>query len=348
MSHTLSLFNGEYESFLNDLKGRIQAARTRAALAVNSELVLLYYSIGRDILAKQNTHGWGAKVIDKLTEDLKSAFPDVQGYSTRNLKYMRTFAEAWPDEEIVQAALAQLTWYHNIALVEKIKDAETRLWYAHKAIENGWSRNVLVMQIESRLHERQGKAVANFERTLPAPLSDLAREMLKDPYHFDFLTLHDAAVERDLERGLITHVRQFLLELGAGFAFVGSQYPLSVGEEDFYIDLLFYHLTLRCYVVIDLKMRAFKPEDAGKMNFYLSVVDDTLRHESDAASIGIVLCKTRDKVVAEYALRGMSQPIGVSEFLHTITLPDKLKGSLPTIEELEAQLRALPEPKDAA
>ena len=347
MNNTLSPLNGEYQTFLHDLKARIQAAQVRAALAVNNELVLLYHGIGRAIIEKQNAHGWDSQVIDKLAADLKSAFPGVQGYLTRNLKYMRAFAEAWPDDTIVQAALAQLTWYHNIALVEKIKDSKTRLWYAYKAIENGWSRNVLVMQIQSKLHERRDKAVANFERTLPAPLSDLAQQLLKDPYNFDFLTLHDAAVERDLERGLLTHVRQFLLELGAGFAFVGSQYHLEVGESDFYIDLLFYHLKLRCYVVIDLKMRAFQPEYAGKMNFYLSVIDDTLRHESDAPTIGIVLCKTRDKVVAEYALRGMSQPIGVSEFLHTMTLPDKLKGSLPTIEELEAQLRTLPDAEEA-
>ena len=347
MSDTISIFNGEYETFLNDLKARIQTARVRAALAVNRELVLLYYGIGRDIVANQKAHGWGAGVIDRLAADLKSAFPGVQGYSTRNIKYMRAFAEAWPDETLVRQVASQIPWGHNVRLLDYVSDAKVRLWYAQQTIENGWSRSVLEMQIQSRLHERQGKAVANFERTLPAPLSDLARELLKDPYNFDFLTLHDAAVERDLERGLLTHVRQFLLELGAGFAFVGSQYHLEVGESDFYIDLLFYHLKLRCYVVIDLKMRAFQPEDAGKMNFYLSVVDDTLRHETDAPSIGIVLCKTRDKVVAEYALRGMSQPIGVSEFLHTMVLPEKFKGSLPTIEELEAELRALPD-ADAA
>ena len=347
MSDTLLLFNGEYEAFLNDLKGRIQAARTRAALAVNRELVLLYHSIGRDIRANQKAHGWGAQVIDKLAADLKSAFPGIRGFSRTNMLYMRLFAEAWPDETMMQQVAAQIPWGHNVRLLDRVPDAETRLWYVRQTIENGWSRSILEMQIQSKLHERQGKAVANFERTLPAPLSDLAQQLLKDPYNFDFLTLHDAAVERDLERGLLTHVRQFLLELGAGFAFVGSQYHLEVGDSDFYIDLLFYHLKLRCYVVIDLKMRAFQPEDAGKMNFYLSVVDDTLRHEADAPTIGIVLCKTRDKIVAEYALRGMSQPIGVSEFLHTVTLPDKLKGSLPTIEELEAQLRALPDAEEA-
>ena len=344
MSDTPLTLNGEYENFLRDLKTRIQAAQTRAALAVSKELISLYWQIGCDITERQEQQGWGDGILQRIADDIKADFPGVQGFSRRNLYRMRGFYQAYRSlGEFVPQLAAQIPWFHNVIILEKIKDAQTRFWYAQQTIANGWSRSVLEMHIESRLHERQGKAVANFERTLPAPLSDLAREMLKDPYHFDFLTLHDAAVERDLERGLITHVRQFLLELGSGFAFVGSQYPLSVGDEDFYIDLLFYHLKLRFYVVIDLKMRAFKPEDAGKMNFYLSVVDDTLRHESDAPTIGIVLCKTRDKVVAEYALRGMSQSIGVSEFLHTITLPEKFKGSLPTIEELEAQLRALPD-----
>ena len=279
-------------------------------------------------------------MIDRLAGDLKVAFPEMKGFSPRNLKYMRAFAEAWPDEAIVQGVLAQLTWYHNIALLEKVLGLQDRLWYAQATIQHGWSRNVLVHQIESGRVHRQGKAVANFGRTLPAPLSDLARDITKDPYNFDFLTLGDDAHERDLERGLIDHLRQFLLELGVGFAFVGSQYRLDVGEQEFFIDLLFYHLKLRAYVVIDLKMTPFQPEFAGKMNFYLSVVDDTLRHRDDQPSIGLILCKTKDRFVAEYALRDINKPIGISDYLLAGSLPEKLRGSLPTIEELESEFGA--------
>ncbi len=327
-----------YGQFLADLKGRIQTAQLRASLAVNRELVLLYWQIGRDILDRQERESWGAKVIDRLAADLKRAFPDIKGFSPRNLKYMRAFAEAWPAEAFVQAVLAQITWYHNLAILEKLATPEDRIWYAKATIQHGWSRNVLVHQIESgRLH-RQGKAVANFDRTLPAPQSDLARDITKDPYNFDFLTLGDDAHERDLERGLLDHLRQFLLELGVGFAFVGSQYRLAVGDQEFYIDLLFYHLKLRAYVVIDLKMRSFEPEFAGKMNFYLSAVNDLLRHPDDQPSIGLILCKTNDRFVAEYALRDINKPIGISEYRLAESLPEKLKGSLPTIEELESEL----------
>jgi predicted nuclease of restriction endonuclease-like (RecB) superfamily len=253
---------------------------------------------------------------------------------------MRAFAEAWPDEAIVQAVLAQITWYHNLAILEKLTTPEDRIWYAKATIQHGWSRNVLVLQIESGRLKRQGKAVANFDRTLPAPQSDLARDITKDPYNFDFLTLGDDAHERDLERGLLDHLRQFLLELGVGFAFVGSQYRLSVGDQDFYIDLLFYHLKLRAYVVVDLKARSFEPEFAGKMNFYLSAVNDLLRHPDDQPSIGLILCKTKDRIIAEYALREINKPIGISEYRLAESLPDKLKGSLPTIEELENELGA--------
>jgi predicted nuclease of restriction endonuclease-like (RecB) superfamily len=241
-----------YDNFLTELKGRIRHAQLRAALSVNRELVLLYWSIGRDILARQNEQGWGAKVIDRLAGDLRKAFPEMSGFSPRNLKYMRAFAEAWPDEAIVQATLAQITWYHNIALVEKATGTEERLWYARQAIENGWSRIVLVHQIESGLYRRKGTALTNFTRTLPAPQSELAQQIVKDPYNFDFLTLSQEAKERELERGLLDHIRDFLLELGVGFAFVGSQYPLQVGGEEFRIDLLFYHLKLRAFVIIDL------------------------------------------------------------------------------------------------
>jgi predicted nuclease of restriction endonuclease-like (RecB) superfamily len=330
-----------YDSFLCDLKQRIQAAQLKAAVAVNTELVLLYWSIGRDILTRQTEQGWGAKVIEKLSADLRRAFPDMQGFSPRNLKYMRAFAEAWPDEAIVQAPLAQITWYHNIALLEKLKHDKERLWYAHAVIEHGWSRNVLVHQIETNLYARQGKAVTNFAHTLPAPQSDLAQQMLKDPFNFDFLTLHRDARERELQEGLLSHIRQFLLELGRGFALVGSPYPLVVGGDEFEIDLLFYHLHLRCYVVIDLKIGKFSPQDAGQMNFYLSAVDDLLRHPTDAPSIGLILCKSKNEIVAEYALRDMNKPIGVATHLTReieAALPKDFKHSLPTVEEIEAEL----------
>jgi predicted nuclease of restriction endonuclease-like (RecB) superfamily len=327
-----------YGQFIRELKDRIRDAQMRAALAVNKELVLLYWQIGRDVLRLQETHGWGAKVIDQMSADLRHDFPEMKGFSPRNIKYMRAFAEAWPDEQIVQQAVAQIPWGHNVRLLEYIKNVEERLWYVRQAIENGWSRNVLVLQIESGLYRRQGKAITNFSRNLPAPQSDLVQQIIKDPYNFDFLTLETDAHERDLERGLIEHIREFLLELGVGFAFVGSQYHLEVGEQDFYIDLLFYHLRLRCYVVIDLKVTEFQPEFAGKMNFYLSAVDDMLRHPDDQPSIGIILCKKKNKVVAEYALRDTSKPIGVSAFRLTETLPETFKSSLPTVEDLEEEL----------
>jgi len=328
----------DYNSFLQALKERIQSAQMRAALAVNHELVMLYWQIGHDILVEQRRRGWGAKVIDQLAADLRQAFPGTKGFSPRNLKYMRAFAEAWPDQEFVQATLAQISWYHNITLLEKLETADERTWYAARAIENGWSRNVLVHQIESGLHRRQGQALTNFARTLSPPQSELAQQLLKDPYTFDFLTLSEEALERDLERGLLEHIRKFLLELGVGFAFVGSQYPLEVGGQDFYLDLLFYHLRLRCFVVIDLKISEFQPEFAGKMNFYLSAVDDLLKHQDDQPSIGIILCKTKNKVIVEYALRDANKPMGVSTYQLTESLPKQLKGSLPTVEELEAEL----------
>jgi predicted nuclease of restriction endonuclease-like (RecB) superfamily len=324
-----------YQDLLARLKSQIQTAQVRAALAVNQELVLLYWQIGKEILTRQQVEGWGSKVIERLASDLHLEFPDMRGLSPRNLKYMRAFAEAWP---IVQQAVAQLPWGHNVRLLDLVKSAEERLWYAAQAIQNGWSRNILVLQIESGLFRRQGKAITNFQMTMPSPQSDLAQQILKDPYNFDFLTLAKAAQERDLEHGLLAHLRQFLIELGVGFAFVGSQVPLEVGGEDFKLDLLFYHLKLRCFVVIDLKMGAFKPEYAGKMNFYLSAIDDMLRHPDDKASIGLILCKAKNGIVAEYALRDIGKPLGISEFKHLEKLPEQLKGTLPTIEEIEAEL----------
>jgi predicted nuclease of restriction endonuclease-like (RecB) superfamily len=319
------------------IKERIQAAQVRASLAVNRELVLLYWGIGREILARQNAEGWGSKVVERLARDLRSEFPQMKGLSRTNLLYMRAFSEAWPEEQIVQQLVGQLPWGHNVRILDHAKTLEERLWYARSAIEHGWSRNVLVLHMEGGLYQRQGRALTNFERTLPAPQSDLARQILKDPYNFDFLTLREDAHEREIEAGLLDHIRKFLLELGAGFCFVGSQYPLEIAGEEYRLDLLFYHLKLRCFVVIDLKGGAFKPEYTGKMNFYLAAVDDKLRHATDQPSIGLILCKAKKELVVEYALRGMGSPVGIAEFRHLEKLPDEFKGALPTIEEIEAE-----------
>ncbi len=339
---TSDLVPSGYPAFLTELKERIQTAQVRAALSVNRELVLLYWQIGRDILLRQDSEGWGAKVIDRLSRDLRAAFPEMKGFSPRNLKYMRAFAQAWPDERFVQQAAAQIPWFHNVVILDKIKDPATREWYVRQTVQYGWSRNVLGLQIESRLYERQGSAPTNFARTLPVPQSDLAQQILKDPYAFDFLTLDKDAHERDLERGLLEHLRQFLLEMGAGFAFVGSQYHLRVGDSDFYLDLLFYHVRLHCYVVVDLKMGKFTPGDVGQLNFYLSAADDLLCTEGDGPTLGLLLCRTKDSTVAEYALRDVNKPLGIAEFRLGEALPESLKGTLPTIEELEAELADVP------
>jgi predicted nuclease of restriction endonuclease-like (RecB) superfamily len=328
-----------YADWLADLKDRIRQARLRANLAVNHELVLLYWQVGTEILERQNRRGWGARVIDRLAADLRREFPGVAGWSARNLKYMRAFAAAWPDRDFVQGVLAQLPWWHQIALLEKVGDDGIRRWYAQAAIQHGWSRNVLVHQIESRLHLRQGQAATNFRRTLPTAQSDLAEQIFKDPYHFDFLGLGDAARERDLERSLLEHLRKFLIELGMGFAFVGSQHPLEVGGQPFYLDLLFYHLDLRRFIVIDLKMGDFIPEHAGKMSFYLAAVDDLLRRDYMAPSIGLILCKARNGLVVEYALRDIASPIGVAHYRLAEALPPDLADRLPTPEQILAEFR---------
>lgn len=328
-----------YKTFLVELKSRIRQAQLRAGLSVNRELVLLYWNIGQDILLRQKAEGWGAKIIDRLSHDLKKEFPNMRGFSPRNIKYMRALAEAYSDEAIVQQAVAQIPWGHNVRILDYIKDSKERQWYIQATIQNGWARDVLVLHIESGAYRRQGKSITNFKKTLPQPQSDLAQQILKDPYNFDFLALDGQIHERDLEKGLLEHLRSFLTELGVGFAFVGSQYHLEIDNEDFYIDLLFYHLKLRCYVVIELKVTNFKPEHAGKMNFYLSAVDDLLRHKDDQPSIGIIICKTKSKVIAEYALRDNKKPIGVSTYQIMEKMPKRLKSSLPTIEEIEAELR---------
>ncbi len=329
-----------YASFLSNLKKMIQQERLRVVLSSNAALVNLYWDIGHGILKKQEKEGWGARVIDRLSSDLSKDFPDMKGFSPRNLKYMRAFAEAWPDKTIVQRAIAQIPWRSNLALLDKLKNPEERLWYAYKTIEHGWSQPVLIHQIELRLHERQGKTVNNFKITLPPVNSDMARQIFKDPYVFDFLGTAEPRREADLEQGLINHVQKFLLELGSGFAFVGRQVHLELGDSDFYIDLLFYHLKLRCYVVIELKSGKLEPGHVSQLNMYLNVVDDILRHSDDKPTIGLLLVKQKNKLIAEYALRGYSKPIGIAQWKTQITrsLPETFKSSLPSIEEIETEL----------
>jgi predicted nuclease of restriction endonuclease-like (RecB) superfamily len=330
-----------YAAWLESLKTQIRTARIKASLAVNKELVLLYWRLGREIIDRQVTEGWGAKVIDQLANDLKAEFPDMTGLSPRNMKYMRAFAEAWADEAIVQQAVAQLPWGHNVRLLDMVKDRATREWYIKKTIEQGWSRSVLEMQIESQAHLRLGAAQTNFESTLPAPQSDLARDLLKDPYAFDFLGLLDPTNERTIEKALIHHLKDFLIELGVGFAFVGSQYRLEVAGQESFIDLLFYHTRLHCYVVVELKNTAFKPEYTGQLNYYIAVTDDLLRDKTvDAPTIGLLLCKSKEQTIVEYALQGMSKPIGVSTYRTSPEMPKELADLLPSIESLTEQLDA--------
>jgi len=329
-----------YASVLEELKRRIQTERLRIMLSANAGMVLLYWDIGKGILTQQDQQGWGAKIIDRLSADLKDAFPEMGGFSPRNLKYMRKFAESWPDRAIVQRTVAQIPWRSNLALLDKLQDVQTRLWYAEETIENGWSRDILVMQIESSLHLRQGKAINNFELALPPTDSDMASQVFKDPYLFDFLGTADPSREREVEQALMDHVQRFLLEMGAGFAFVGRQVLLEVGDRDFRPDLLFYHLKLRCYVVVELKAVPFDPAFTGTLNLYLSAVDDLLGHEDDKPTIGLLLCKSKDRMVVEYALDGYNRPMGVAEWETSLTqsLPEEFKSSLPTIEQIEAEL----------
>jgi predicted nuclease of restriction endonuclease-like (RecB) superfamily len=331
-----------YEAFVRGLKERIRTAQIKAALAVNKELVMLYWQLGRDILQRQEQEGWGAKVIDQLSKDLKREFPDVKGFSRTNLVYMRAFAEAYPEEQFVQQVVGQIPWGHNVRLLDLVKDQEERLWYAQQTIENGWSRNVLVLQIETGLIHRSGQAVTNFSRTLPSPQSDLAQSLLKDPYNLEFLTIGKDAQERELERALVNHIRDFLLELGMGFAFLGNQYPIEVDGREFRLDLLFYHVKLHSYIVVELKMGEFEPEHSGKMNFYVAAVDNILRSPNDNRTIGIILCRSKSKTIVEYSLQGMEGPIGVSAF----TLPAPLNESLPTVEQLEMELNAVELPPE--
>ncbi|MGC5166795.1 PDDEXK nuclease domain-containing protein [Luteimicrobium sp. DT211] len=328
-----------YGEWLAELKTRVYAAQQRAVLAVNTEMIGLYRQIGRELDDRIDGHAWGAKVVDRVAHDLRESFPEAKGFSVRNLHYMRAFAAAWPEPDFLQQPVARLPWGHNLVLLTKLKDRDQRLAYATAALEHGWSRAVLEMQIEARSVERARRAITNFDRTLPAPQSDLAREALKDPYKLDFLGLGRDAEERAIERALVDHVAEFLVELGAGFAYVGRQIHLEVGGDDFFLDLLFYHLKLRCYVVVELKATAFKPEHLGQLGFYLAAVDGELKHPDDAPTVGLLLCKTKNEVVAEYALRSTTSPLGVAEYDLLKDLPEPLATNLPTIEQIEAELR---------
>ena len=355
-----SVGRSDFTALLADVKGRIQAAQTRAVLAVNGELVRLYWDIGRIIADRQRREGWGASVIPRLALTLKNELPELKGFSERNIKRMLAFHSDYPNAiamghpPVAQFArstkvpqpvallpeqlLWSVPWAHHVILMDKVSDLSKRRWYMQHALANGWSRNVLALQIDARAHARHGKGVSNFAALLPAPQSDLAQQTLKDPYIFDFLTLSEPFRERKLETQLVSQLEKFLLERGQGFAYVGRQYRLDVGDEDFYIDLLFYHLRLRAFVVIDLKKDKFKPEYAGKLNFYCNVVNDRLKHPTDAPTIGLILCQTRDQLLAEYSFAGIDKPIGISTYELTRALPARLQSVLPTVEEIEAEL----------
>lgn len=340
----------EYSKFIKSLKAKIRSAQIKAAVVVNSELVKLYWEIGKEIVEKQEQEGWGSKALERLAKDLQNEFPGIEGFSRSNIFRMKAFFIAY--EKVAQAVrqleslpIFDIPWGHNILLVQKLKNNDERLWYASKTIEHGWSRSMLTIWIENDLYRREGKAITNFKTALPAPQSDLAEQTIKDPYIFNFLTLHKDHLENELEAGLVKHIQKFLIELGQGFSFVGQQYLVKAGEKNLYIDLLFYHLKLRCYIVVELKAGEFDSRDAGQMSAYLSAVDDQLKHADDKPTIGIILCKTKDNVFVEYVLRNFNRPIGVAEFEVKVVekLPKELKSSLPTVEEIEAELNVLPE-----
>jgi predicted nuclease of restriction endonuclease-like (RecB) superfamily len=342
MSHELSIVsNPEYKQWLTDLKHKVATSQIKAAIKVNSELLNLYWELGADIVQRQQNAAWGDKLLTQLSQDLMAEFPDMKGFSKRNLEHIRRWFLFWSCDETIAkqvvAQLMQIPWGHNIHIVSKSQSLDEALYYVSTTLAQGWSRNVLVHQMESAVYQREAKALHNFKQTLPAVQSDLAIQTLKDPYIFDFLSLSKQHSERELEQGLVEHITAFLLELGAGFAYMGRQYPISVGERDFYIDLLFYHARLHCYVVIELKLGDFEPEHAGKLNFYIKAVDEQLCKQGDAATIGILLCKTKDKLVAEYALSDINKPMGIAEYRLTKALPEELQANLPSVETL-AQL----------
>jgi len=338
MKKTALTLPADYADWLTSLKQRISGARQRALLAANDQQIRLYHDIGCDILERQSRQGWGAKVIDHLSADLRATFPDMKGLSTSNLKYMRFFAQECPQRLIGQQSADQLPWFHIVILITKVADPILREWYAREAVQQAWPRETLAVQIKNQLHLRKGAAVTNFKKRLAPSQAGLASEVLKDPYHFDFLGLGDEAHERDIENALIRHITRFLLELGAGFAFVGRQFRLEVDGDEFFIDLLFYHTRLKCYVVVELKATAFKPEHAGKLNFYLAAVDAQIKAVDDKPTIGLLLCKTKKRLVAEYSLSGIDKPMGVAEYQLVRALPQPLDTCLPTIEALESEL----------
>ena len=336
----LSEMSEGYLRFIDGIKTEIQNQRITVVMNANASMICLYWKIGRAILDMQEAEGWGAKVIDRMAADLKEAFPEMSGFSPRNIKYMRKFAECWPDFEIVQQVVAQIPWRTNRMLLDKLPDAESRIWYARQALENGWSSTVLDLQIQSGLMERSGKSVNNFPAALPPADSDMAVQIFKDPYLFDFLGTDMPRREVEIERQLTEHIQKFLLELGQGFAFVGRQVHLEVGGQDYYLDLLFYHLKLRCYVVIELKACDFEPGFIGQLNMYQNAVNDLLRHPDDKPTIGLLLVKGKNQTVVEYSLAGYQNPIGVAEWKNQMVqaLPEELKSSLPTVEEIEKEL----------
>lgn len=351
------IINKIYHSLLADIKAKITLAKQTAIQSVNTQLLVVYWEIGNAIIKQEATEGWGKKVIVNLARDLKLEFPEMSGLSERNLKYMKDFAAAYPffitslkevkstkkpinkgKNSILQAPLAKLSWYHHITLLDKIKDEEMRAFYIAKTAENNWSRNVMVYQIESNLYARQGKAITNFSNTLPKLQSDLANETLKNPYVFDFLNISEEISELNLERTMLQHLKKFMLEIGKGFAYVGNQYKLQVDEDEFFLDLLFYNIHLHCYVIFELKIGDFKPEYAGKLNFYINTIDNQIKGKLDKPTLGVLLCKTPNKTVIKYALQGIKTPIGVSNYKLEQILPKNLKSNLPSIKELEDEL----------
>ncbi len=338
MTKDLLKLPNDYAEWLSELKKRITGARQKAILAVNREQIQLYHSIGKDILKRQKQQGWGSKVIAQVSADLSAAFPDMKGFSSRNLKYMSYFAKLCPEGLLGQQSAAQLPWFHIVTLLTKVPEPVEREWYAEKAIQQNWTRTTLELNIKNQLYLRQGAAITNFEKRLPNPQANIAQQILKDPYHFDFLGLSEEAHEKDIENALMRHITRFLLELGSGFSFVARQHRLEVDGDEFFIDLLFYHTKLKCYVVVELKATSFKPDHAGQLNFYLSAVDAQLKAPEDNPTIGLLLCKTKKRLVAEYALSGIDKPMGVAEYQLVRELPEPLDTSLPTIEELETVL----------
>ena len=331
----------KYNSFLVDIKTQIKLSQQKAFNAVNQEMISLYFNIGKMIDTWQKELGWGAKVIDKLSLDILNEFPTMSGFSTRNLKLMVQFYKEYSNDEFVQPIVAQIPWTHNIILIQKIKDKNIRFWYMEQTLQNGWSKDILSLMIKIEIHNRTGNLVSNFSQILPPLESDLVQQSFKDPYRFDFLTITEPFRERELENNLIKHMEKFLIELGSGFAFVGRQYKLEIGDYEFYIDLLFYHLKLRCFIVVELKKGKFKPEYSGQVNFYCSAIDGILAQKDDKPTIGLILCQEKNEIVAEYSLRNMTQPIGISEYQLTEVLPKEFESSLPTIEEIEQELKQI-------